>query len=252
MSVAALEYRLSTLNALLGVVEALRSLTAAKQQKALSLLPALDAYAGEAAQVMALLHPEPAAADTVVTLVLGPDGGFTGGLAGRIVAALPDGWRPVVVGTRMEAALRARHWPVADVRAASTNLDGLPALAASLAAALPASAGIAVLSPQGQAIVRTDLPPLPQRAGRCDLLTQIPGPELLAAAGRQDRVARLLRLLLANHIAEQMARLATLTGARERIRDRCADLSVQLSMARQDGISQEIADLWAGRRVMRH
>ncbi len=93
MSVAALEYRLSTLNALLGVVEALRSLTAAKQQKALSLLPALDAYAGEAAQVMALLHPEPAVADGMVTLVLGPDGGFTGGLAGRIVAASSTGWR---------------------------------------------------------------------------------------------------------------------------------------------------------------
>ncbi len=76
----------------------------------------------------------------------------------------------------------------------------------------------------------------------------MPGPDLLAAAGRQDRVAR----LLANHVAEQMARLPTLTGARERIRDRCTSLSVQLSMARQDGISQEIADLWAGRRAMQH
>lgn len=252
MSVATLDYRLSTLNALLGVVEALRSLTAAKQQKALSLLPALEAYAGEAAQDMALLDPEPVATEGVVTLVLGPDGGFTGGLAGRIAAAVPDGWCPLVVGARTEAALRARRWPVGEVRAASTSVDALPTLAASLAGTLPASASIAVLSPRGHEIVRTDLPPLPRRAGRCDLLTQMPGPALLAAAGRQDRVARLLRLLMANHIAEQMARLATLTGARERIRDRCAGLSVQLSMARQDGISQEIADLWAGRRVVQH
>ena len=252
MSVAAFEYRLSTLSALLNVVEALRSLTAAKQQKALSLLPALDAYAGEAAQVVALLDPEPAAEEGVVTLVLGPDGGFTGGLAGRIAAAIPDGWRPLAVGTRLEAALRARQRPVAEVIAASTSVDGLPALAASLAGTLPASASIAVLSPQGHEIVRTDLSPLPHRIGRCDLLTQMPGPELLAAAGRQDRVARLLRLLIVNHVAEQMARLGTLTGARERIRDRCVSLSLQLSMARQDGISQEIADLWAGRRVVQH
>lgn len=252
MSVAALEYRLSTLNALLGVVEALRSLTAAKQQKALSLLPALDAYAGETAHIMGLLDPEPAAAEGLVTVILGPEGGFTGGLAGRIAAAVPDGWRPLVVGARMEAALRARHWPAGEVRATSSSVDTLPTLAASLARNLPAGASIAVLSPQGHDIVRTDLPPLPRRAGRYDLLTQMPGPDLLAAAGRQDRVAQLLRLLLANHIAEQMARLATLTGARERIRDRCASLSVQLSMARQDGISQEIADLWAGRRAMQH
>lgn len=252
MNVAALEYRLSTLNALLGVVEALRSLTAAKQQKALSLLPALDAYAGEAAHVMGLLDPEPAAADGMVTVILGPDGGFTGGLAGRIAAAVPDGWQALVVGARMEAALRVTQRPVGEVRAAPTSVYALPALAASLAYNLPAGARIAVLSPHGHDIMRTDLPPLPRRAGRYDLLTQMPGPDLLAAAGQQDRVARLLRLLLANHIAEQMARLATLTGARERIRDRCASLSVQLSMARQDGISQEIADLWAGRRAMQH
>ena len=249
MSIAALEYRLSTLNALLGVVEALRSLTAAKQQKALSLLPALDTYADEAQQALHLLLPEPATADRAMVLVLGPEGGFTGGLAGRVAATVPATPSPLVVGSRMEAALRARHLPMVTHLAAPTSVDALPALAATLAARLPAAAAVTVLHPQGHTIAHSELPPVPVTAGRHHLLTQLPGRNLIAAVGHQDRQARLLRLMMAAYIAEQMARLATLTGARERIRDRIADLSVQLSTARQDGISQEIADLWAGRRA---
>lgn len=251
MSVAALEYRLATLNALLGVVEALRSLTAAKQQKALSLLPALEAYADEAKLALTLLRPEPVTANQTVFLVLGPEGGFTGGLAGRVAASVPIDAAPLVVGTRTEAALRARHLPMAANLAAPTSANALPTLATTLTARLPASATITILHPQAHTITRTELPPLPVAAGRHDLLTQLPDRDLIAAAARQDRQARLLHLLMIAHIAEQMARLATLTGARERIRDRIADLSVQLSTARQDGISQEIADLWAGRRAAR-
>ena len=249
MSVASLEYRLSTLTALLGVVEALRSLTAAKQQKALVLRPAVETFADLAEQTLHRLDPEPPAGASLVTLVLGPEAGFTGGLAGRIAAAVPEAWTPLVVGARMAATLRARHRLLINDMAAPVAADSLPALAIALAEQVPAGAAIAVLHQQGNDVIRTDLHPLPARSGRHDLLTHLPATALVSAAGRQVREARLLRLLLSSHIAEQMARLATLTGARERIRDRIADLSVQIAMARQDGISQEIADLWAGRRI---
>lgn len=253
MNVAALEYRLTTLNALLGVVEALRSLTAAKQQKALSLLPALEAYAGETTEALRLLAAASAVAKTGTTLlVLGPEGGFTGGLAGRIASMVPADAVPLVVGARMEAALRARRLPADVGLSIPASADALPVLAATLVARLRPDTLVGVIHPHGQSIIRTDLPPVPVAAGRHDLLTQLSDGDLLAAATRQDRGARLLRLLMQTHIAEQMARLATLTGARERIRDRIADLSVQLSTARQDGISQEIADLWAGRRATKH
>ncbi|OYQ36673.1 hypothetical protein CHU95_03675 [Niveispirillum lacus] len=252
MSVAALDYRLSTLTALLGVVEALRSLTAAKQQKALSVLPAIDGYAVAAQECIRLLAPERATAGDKVTIVLGPDAGFTGGLAGRLAAAVPVGCSPLVVGSRLQAAFHARSWPVITVEGTSSRVEALPALATKLTNLLPADAAVAVISAKGHEIVCTKLPPLATRPGRHDLLMPLPGEVLLAAAGQQDREARLLHLLVLNHVAEQMARLTTLTGARERIRDRCASLSVELSMARQDGISQEIADLWAGRRVLQH
>lgn len=252
MSIAAIEYRLATLNSLLGVVEALRSLTAAKQQKAASLLPAAETYADATAQGLRLLDPETSAPRLTAPLVLGPEGGFTGGLCGRLAAAVPEGWTPDVAGRRTAAALRVRGLPTMEALAAPVTADALPALASRLADRMPPDAVIAVLHPQGHGIMRTDLPPLARSSGRHDLLTQLPGDRLVAAAALQDRQARLLKLLLLTHIAEQMARLATLTGARERIRDRLSELSIQLSTARQDGISQEIADLWAGRRAAIH
>lgn len=53
-------------------------------------------------------------------------------------------------------------------------------------------------------------------------------------------------------VLDDLSKHAALTGAGERIRDRHTSLSVQISMVRQHGIRQEIADLWAGRRAMQH
>lgn len=250
MTIAALEYRLSTLGSLLSVVEALRSLAAAKQQRAAGMLEAAGAYATTSAAALAALCPEPSTSSSRLFLLLGPEGGFTGGLPGRLVAALPGDVRPLVVGSRTIAAAQARHVPLAGTLPAPAMADALPPLAASLCAKFPADAAITILHPRDHAFIQTDLPPLPRQAGRVELLTQLPASALLTSAGMQDRQARLLLALLQTHAAEQLARLSTLTGARERIRDRVSELTIQLSTARQDSISQEIADLWSGRRAL--
>lgn len=250
MSLAALEYRLTTLTALQGVVEALRSLTAVKQQKALALQPHVDAYARAAARALDMLAPNTTPTKRTAQVLMGPEGGFTGGLCGRLAAAVPTQWHPLVAGGRTAAAMQGRCRPMQAVLSIPGTIDALPALAAKLAHLLPPDAVINILHPQGHAIHCTDLPPLPDSAGRHDVLTQMQDGTLVTLAGLQDRQARLLSLLLVNYGAEQMARLATLTGARERIRDHIQALNVEISTARQDGISQEIADLWAGRSAL--
>jgi hypothetical protein len=253
MSVAALEYRQTTLSSLLGVVEALRSLAAAKQQRAQSLMPDAGRFAEAAARGMAAFDPAEAPGRAVPTLhlLIGPEQGFTGGLAGRVVEALPAGVRdPLIIGSRTVSAAQARGIDAKRWLPSPGQVNALADLAAALTRQLPEDQTVTITHAAATGPAHAHLPPLPRQARQPGCLIQLPPAAVLAGAARLDRLARLTAILLDAYLAEQLARLSTLTGARERIRERLEQLSTQLTGARQDAISQEIADLWAGRSAL--
>lgn len=253
MSVAALEYRQATLSSLLGVVEALRSLAAAKQQRAQSLMPEAGRFADAAGQGLAVFGPSDAVSNATAALhlLIGPEQGFTGGLAGRVVEALPAAVRqPLIIGSRTLSAAQARGIDTSRWLPSPGQVTALADLAAALNRQLPENQAIDITHAAATGPAQVRLPPLPHLARPPDCLIQLPSGNVLAGAARLDRLARLTAILLDAYLAEQLARLSTLTGARERIRERLEQLSSQLTSARQDAISQEIADLWAGRSAL--
>lgn len=255
MSVAALEYRQATLTSLLGVVEALRSLAAAKQQRAQSLMPDADRFAAATGRGLSAFGPlEPSGprdATPAVHLLIGPEQGFTGGLAGHVVEALPATARaPLIIGSRTMSAAQARGIDASRWLPSPGQVTALADLAAALTRQLPEDQAIDITHAAATGPVQARLPALPPQARRPGCLIQLPPGTVQAGAARLDRLARLTVILLDAYLAEQLARLSTLTGARERIRERLEQLSSQLTSARQDAISQEIADLWAGRTAL--
>lgn len=254
MSVAALEYRQATLTSLLGVVEALRSLAAAKQQRAQSLMPDAGRFAEATGLGVAIFNPPdvPRATIPALHLLIGPEQGFTGGLAGRVVEALPAHAhsKPLIIGSRTVSAAQARGIDGSRWLPSPGQVNALADLATALTRQLPEDQPVDITHAAATGPVHVRLPPLPRQASRPDCLIQLPADAVLTGAARLDRLARLTAILLDAYLAEQLARLATLTGARERIRERLEQLSTQLTGARQDAISQEIADLWAGRSAL--
>lgn len=253
MSVAALEYRQATLTSLLGVVEALRSLAAAKQQRAQALMPDAGRFAEATERGLAAFGSSEAAriGTTGLHLLIGPEQGFTGGLAGHVVEALPATARqPLIIGSRTMSAAQVRGIDASRWLASPGQVTALADLAATLNRQLPENQAIDITHAAATGPAQVRLPPLPHQENRPGCLIQLPPGTVQAGAARLDRLARLTAILLDAYLAEQLARLSTLTGARERIRERLEQLSSQLTSARQDAISQEIADLWAGRTAL--
>lgn len=190
-----------------------------------------------------------------LTLAVGPERAFCGALARECADALPAAGRLGLVGRRFADAVTAR--PALRARVVFTlpgpgSVDEFEPVAEAAAAAVLHHAGphaVWVQHPRDGRVAgeRALLLPAPGAAGPGRLPDHFSPPDtLLADAARERATGRLVSALAEALRAEVRARVAATEHARHAIDERRGGLERSLRVLRQEGITAELLELFAG------
>ncbi|HSB23871.1 MAG TPA: F0F1 ATP synthase subunit gamma [Burkholderiaceae bacterium] len=275
-----LQSRRATVSAFGDVVNAMRSVAAAREQRALAMIAGVDAYASTVAAAMAQARalmrsspsrPEPARREPSLWVLIGVEQGFNGGFAEQLLVAAPEAvnGRVLLLGTHTLRLARARgctpEWSapmISHADAATATSDALhkalgKALGQRPAAAVEiVAAEVTTPDPGGDArhvaVQRRRLLPLswPQAAASTDPLplTHLPPARLIEELAFEYVAARLVRAVLHGHAAENLSRARAMAAARENVDRMVQTLDAQEHRLRQEAITEEIIELAAGLR----
>jgi len=276
----AVKARLDTVDQLGLVMNAMRSIAAARVREARTRLDGIRAYAGTIAtaigESLALLTEPlpapalPAAVDLVIALTA--EQGFAGAFSGRVLAQAREHvanggpGRPTelfLVGDRglmiaPEHGLEAQ-WSVP----MAANADEIPALADRISGALftRLAAGRAMRvtmihsepdpSGTGSVVERALLPfdygRFPVGTARVPPLTSLPSGLLNERLAEEYVFAEICEALMLSFAAENEARMRAMVSAQNNVRRRRESLQAEYRRLRQEQITTEILELAAGR-----
>ena len=237
------------------VARALRALAVYRAQQANSrVTDCLDAHARlvRMAARFGLPAVRPSATRPLI-FVLGPEHGFTGALAGRLLDAAKDFGAAdfILIGTRLgrEAAIRGL---AADVIALAVHIGAATQTSKLIAERLAREPDdrpclLISLPHADQEPMHTQLRPLTiAGSGGTEPITQLPRPVLINAL-RQAIERALIDLAVMNAIkSENTARHLRLQAALDGVDDRLAQLDRQLAQERQSALTTELGDLIGG------
>jgi F-type H+-transporting ATPase subunit gamma len=273
-----LQARRHTVAAFGDLVNAMRSVAAARAQRAQTLLAGVDAYAGTLtdamAQARALMNagdplPSTGGGTATLTLVIGGEQGFNGGYSTQVLAAWPEApqGRVLLLGTQALRLAGSRgcrpEWSAPMIAHADGAAEAAQALHEALGRALarqPAAAvdlvGAEVLTEPtgGQRVApyRRRLLPLAWPEARAEPgpppLLQLASAQVLDELGLEYVAAQLMRAILHGHAAENLSRLHAMTAASENVQRMVASLEADERRLRQEEITAEIIELAAGGR----
>ncbi|MBX3611080.1 MAG: F0F1 ATP synthase subunit gamma [Hydrogenophaga sp.] len=269
-----LHHRLGTVTAFGDLANAMRGVAAARLQQARTLIAGIDDYTrtvtAAMGQARALLPPAPARAPgaaaprVTLTVLIGAEQGFNGGLSERVLDAAGEatGGRVLMVGSQLRRLAHARgctpQWfapMVAHADAASTLGDRLhTALARALASepldAVEIIGSELAVSNEGENLLirRRNLTPQPAPDDRPP--TKAPRLNVEPARLIDDLLveyvaAQLTRAVLHGHAAEQLARLRTMAAASENVQRMVQGLRAEERQWRQEAITGEVIELAA-------
>jgi len=273
MRYAELHARTHSVSQMGEVMNAMRGVAAARAQQSRQQLETVQKYADVVAttisQVLAMTPNLPASSahgkGAALLILFCAEHGFAGAFSEKIFAAADPGLADQVlfiVGTRGQQMARARKLTPAWSEPMMAQLDNAAALADRLVTALTRQLHGGAIErvdiiyartqlPQGSQIRRLQLLPFdygrftPQAATQPPLLN-LPAARLLAQLAQEYLFAQLNEAIVHSYAAENMARLQTMTAAREHIRNKLEVLSSQEQQARQSEITAEIIELVAG------
>jgi F-type H+-transporting ATPase subunit gamma len=276
LTLADAERRISAIGELQGLVNAMRTLAAARVQQAQASLPALRAYAevvrGALAEGVSLLGaagppPPPAPRGPTALVLFCAEHGFAGAFSRRVLeAALPPGGPPpilLLVGSRGLAAADERGLQPAFRLPMATQAAAVMATARQVADELyrrwsTGSLGRVTMlfSRHGAAtpppVERHPLLPLPLAAfhdphrRRLPPLVHLEPAHLLERLVEEYVFALLAHAAMESFASENAARLATLQAARDSIDRALEDLRSVERRLRQEQVTAEILELVTG------
>ncbi|WP_108663732.1 F0F1 ATP synthase subunit gamma [Acuticoccus kandeliae] len=258
--------RIASVEQLQAIVTAMRGIAASRVQRARSLLPGIDAYAGVVAEaIAAIAMPDgESAATTGLTVAFCAEQGFAGAFSERVLEAAGTG--PVaIVGTRGEAAAHEHGITPVLTMAMANHIDTIPALATALLDAIlrqmpeagPWRLDLVYACAVGDGIEverRRVLPLDPSRfpaTRTAPPLTTLPPAALLDRLAEEYFFAELCGAAMHAFAAENAARLFSMAAARGNIERRLDTLSAAERSARQSEITAEITELVAGAEATR-
>ena len=274
-----LQARRHTVAAFGDLVNAMRSVAAARTQRAQTLLAGVDAYAttlteamSQARALMGARDPLPANSGgrETLTVLIGGEQGFNGGFSAQVLSAWPEAphGRVLLLGSQALRLASSRgcrpEWSAPMIAHADAAADAAQALHEALGRALarkPAAAvdlvGGEVLAEasggQRVAAYRRQLLPLvwPEAsagAGPLPLLQLAPA-RVLDELGLEYVAAQLMRAILHGHAAENLSRLHAMSAASENVQRMVETLEADERRLRQEEITAEIIELAAGVRT---
>jgi F-type H+-transporting ATPase subunit gamma len=271
---AELATRIQTVDKLGSVVGALRGIAAAHAQQGRSRLAGVRNYADTVAlaiaQALALPSIEGDGADsrrsaTTLLLLFCAEQGFAGAFSESIFDAVGDalpGKRLMVIGRRGVGVAAARGLDVEWTTPMIAHADAAAALADRIATEIyrrmgsggPGRAEIVYMRPHsGSAatVERRSLLPLDlRRFGRSlqksPPIVQLPRAVLLQRLAAEYLRAELAEAILHSFTAENSARMASMSAARDNISRTLDGLTREARIARQDQITAELIELASG------
>ena len=258
-----------------GVINAMRGVAASRAQQSRQQLDIVRIYAdivGQSISQVLSLTPQPAGAERrrgsgSALVVFGAEHGFAGAFSERILDSVStqvaaEGSHLLLVGSRALRLAQARGWQPRWSAQLVSKLANASLLADRIAAELSRliHAGsvqrVEVIharpqSAQGFEIVRQCLLPLDytrfsNAVAAVPPLLNLPPNVLLERLAGEYLFAQLNEAIVHSYAAENLARLETMTAARDNIRHRMTKLSAEEAQARQSEITAEIIELAAG------
>ncbi len=263
--------RIASTEQLGSVINAMRGMAAVHAAQARSLIPGVHAYRDIAlraivaaisleggAQSVDHAHPERC------LIVLGPEQGFCGALADRVLeAAAPhfEQARVLIVGSRLASLAQDQDYRFARSFALPTRADGLTRVAIEISDAVEAwIAGVRrpevrMVLPRWTAggdrtiefkkLLPLDPSAMPKTPDSPPLI-QIPAAQLLQDLAAEYLFAHLCEGLAETLAAENQSRMTTMAAASSGIGKRLDKLRGEERLTRQEEITAEVVELAAG------
>jgi len=268
--------RITSIQQLGAVVNAMRGIAGARAQQAHSLLPAIHAYAATAADAIGrarqLLRDcpttETARSGPALLVAFGAEQGFAGAYAERVIEAVSSeaGTATILlIGTRAAAIADERQVRVEWRRSLPERAAAVPALATTILEAVferlaaTAAARLDIVFPmwiagQGSVIQRRTLLPFdatrfPLQASPSPVLVNLSPADLIDQLGQEFLFAQLCEAGLEAFSAENEARVETMAAAKRNIDQKLQDLATEEKLTRQEEITAEVIELAGGART---
>lgn len=267
MSDADLSARIDGIRQLGSVVRAMTGIAGARARTARTQIAAVDGYAEtlEAALTQGLAGVEPEGPGPMarpVVVVFCAEQGFVGGFSERVldaIGAIPEGTDLVLIGSRGTAIAAARGITAVWSAAMPSRSASLPKFADRVLEVVFADgnlrpvAVVHMIWNRGQAAVqRSDLfpfSPAESTRARAAPLLNLAAADLAAALGLDHLHAALTRAALHAFVAENEARMATMSAASRQIEDELGLLEALARRQRQEAITAEIIEIAAGAKA---
>ncbi|HEY8432718.1 MAG TPA: F0F1 ATP synthase subunit gamma [Sandaracinaceae bacterium] len=246
-----IEASLRAVQAVAGVVHAVESLARAQLPRAERAVAEGSEYLDWIDAVIDRLagpprEPEHAAS---LTVVVGPERAFSGGLARAVVRSAPARGALGLVGTRLsETAARERGLAerVVFSLAGPSSVDDLADASARLAEAVLAhgsGARVELVHPRGRGVARVVLLAAAREPRPLEHELYSPAREVLRAAVRESVTGRLRIALAEGLLAELRARTAMAERARRAADERLEELEARLRVGQREQITRELTEL---------
>ncbi|MGF1641845.1 MAG: F0F1 ATP synthase subunit gamma [Rhodospirillales bacterium] len=277
---ARLRARIGSVEELRDVAHTMRALAAVRMRQADEALSGARAYAavvGAAlADALALIPPHERLAsprrDGRGLLVFGSENGFVGALNEVVVdhaaAALGEGDRLFVVGSRATRAARERGLDVDWALPMTSRRDSVPTVARQIAAALYRRFEAEQISrldmmfaevggPGQWTCRRQSLLPLDPAAFQAESdgaspVHYLPAPRLVDLLVEEYFFAELTRGAMEAFAGENTARVAAMSAAHDNIERRLGELKCEEDRLRQEEITTELIDVVTGSEALLH
>lgn len=261
--------RIDSVQQLESVVTAMRGIAAARAQQARAKLPGVRAYAqviaGAIAQALPLLPRDDGAGgaqDAGAVIVFCAEQGFVGAFNEHVLDALDThapGTTLFLIGARGVMLAEERQLPVAWHAGMAPHVEGIPALANSIADALDARiatshlARVDLVFPvwlpgerlhvQARALLPFDFTRFAAATPSAPPLTTLPAPLLLARLAEEYVFAELCEAAMSAFAAENEARVAAMVAAKGNVARFRDELEALARRVRQDEITAEVVEL---------
>ena len=276
-SLEAVRLRIHGVRQLDAVIGAMRNIAAAHAQQSKSLLPGFRAYAEVVAQAIAQarrLHGEyvhGAAGRTNMRraqIVFCAEHGFAGNFSEHVLAAAGEADAVLLIGSRGNALLDARHVKPAWQSPMATRVSSVTPLCTRIADALYRllpEHGLGMVDAvcplwrpgTGLSVEHRSLLPLDERrfhgiVNRMPPLTTLPPDVLLENLAAEYVYAELCQMAMQAFVAENEARAAAMVRARSNVQDMLAKLQASERLVRQEAITAELVELAGAIRPPSH
>jgi len=267
--------RIENVRQLDSVVTAIRGIAASRAQQSRNLLAGIGAYANTVSMAIGeALHffpeqparPTDAARDGHALILFCAEQGFAGGLSDRVIEAagsIAPGTRVIVVGSRGSAIATERGLRVDQTIPMANQINGVSLIANRIADAVydlvatgavtradilcPKFDGSRDLTIERSALVPIELEKFRRPAAAFTPLATLKPQTLIERLTAEYVYARLCEAAMHAFIAENEARMQTMSAASSNIDRNLSELLRRQNQIRQEAVTAEIVELAANR-----